>query len=73
MFKSPAQLKNFVLWAKAAGIAELKVGDIAVKFAPHFASESALQLAPVEDNRTPEQIKRDQDAAESDILFWSAR
>lgn len=46
MFTSPEQLKEFILWAKAHQILQLKVADVEVIFAPHsFVHASTPDLA----------------------------
>lgn len=73
MFKTAAELKKFILWAKAEKVEALKVGDIEIRFSPVALIDTADMGAPIHDLRTPEQRKLDEEREFNDILFHSAR
>ncbi len=84
MFKTVAQLKEFILWAKSQKVQEVHVGKIVVVFSPYALAEAALDEPNMYDAPRPPTEERDTSKTlvddlgempdnEEDLLFHSSK
>lgn len=68
MIKDLTDLKAITAWMKEQKVAEFKVGDIHIAFAPGAFVPAHLLGAPDEPTKTEEEKKKE----DEQNLFWSA-
>lgn len=84
MFKTVAQLKEFILWAKAQKVQEIHVGKVAVVFSAYAIAEAAVDepsdfikpRTPNEERDTSKTLVDDvPEMADNDeeLLFYSSK
>lgn len=72
MFKSPKELKNFIIWAKNNKIKRVKVGDIEVEISDLAFIEDQLPLgSQINTPVSPSQGEQDE-KEEQELLYWSS-
>jgi len=78
MFKTPDELKSFLLWAQANKIKEVKIGEIHaifsdLAFLPDDPFANIPGLTSGKKTLAEESLSDDEDQEEDPDLFWSAQ
>lgn len=79
MFKTPAELKKFIKWAKSEKISQMQVGEVQIVFSPlAFIEETANEFEPPKPRKTEEKntqrtlIDDAKSEDDEDLLYYSA-
>jgi hypothetical protein len=87
MFKTSKELKEFIIWARSAGVQQLSVGKVAIVFSPVAMAEAVLDYSPFDQaaigktelkNTSKDLVDtlpntEADKKEEDDLLFYSAR
>lgn len=75
-FKTIKKLQNFLIWAQKQGLNKVKIGEMEFTFAPAHHTMEGLSLAPdggTSGTLSPEELKKQLEKEENELLYWSAR